>query len=171
MKISEFLQDFFTITGPTGNQISLDVYELDSKALQIPELQQQLLKCDEFKNTKTLNIVEPFGSVSIVDGKPGINPTKTVLLAEDYIFAETVNLCAISLTPPLYDPMVIYKSVKDDIVISPVIYDPQTSYKFLKINFSVEQSQGEKALSDEEYKEKILKRVKDALDNPKEYTP
>jgi len=169
MKISEFLQDFFTTTGPTGNPNIPNSYELDSKALQIPELQQQLLKCDEFKNTNNLVILD-VPERPLLEG--GTTITVPVLLGEDYKFAETVYLYAISLTPPIYDPEVVNKSVKDGIVISPTLYNIETfiPYKSLKIEWCPEHSL-DRSITDADFQAEFLERIKEALDNPKEYTP
>lgn len=166
MKISEFLQDFFTTTVPTGNPVWLDNYKLDSKALQLPYLKQLLLSCDEFKKTKKIIIIPSDGE------NIDISSTITHKLHDGTRFNEVVYLHSISLSPGIYNPNVLSKPIKDGITISPNLYNEETfiPYKTLRIEWAPEHSL-DKNMSDEDFQAEFFARIKKALDNPEEYTP
>lgn len=177
MKISEFLQDLFKITGPTLN-VSVDgSYMLTPEMLKIPIIKDGLLKCEEFENTKELIIMDaPSIEIEVENGKTKKNDSATMLLMEGIKFKEKVYLYSISLTPTIWEVEDYMKPVKDDVCVTPPICDPIyfTPRRGVTVFFSPEALQDSSAagaFEEESFRDALIEKFKKALNNPKEYTP
>tara|TARA_R110002126_G_scaffold285914_1_gene437227 strand:- start:306 stop:869 length:564 start_codon:yes stop_codon:yes gene_type:complete len=78
-------------------------------------------------------------------------------------------------TPKMYDPMEIYKPVKDGCVFGPILYNPETFEPFqsITLNWSPEFPQDIDATERtyEDDKQMIRDMLEKVLDNPEEYRP
>jgi len=174
MKISEFLQNLFKITGPTFNGSVSNDYMLTPEMLKMPLIRDGLLKCEEFENTKELIIMDaPSIEIEVENDKTKKGDSATMLLMEGIKFKEKVYLYSIFLTPTIWEVEDYMKPVKDDICVTPAIYDPMDfmSRRGVTVFFSPEVLQDANIFKEESFKEALIEKFKKALDNPKEYTP
>lgn len=181
MKISEFLENFFETTGPIpqmselGGKLSAALtndYTLMPDQLKIQGFKERLLKCDEFKNTKKLIILDkPVQKDE--DGK--FKQTSTIYIDENIEFGETVYLYNIYLGPEEYNTTDLTKPVKDNITVLPTSYSEEdsTPKKGLTIFWSPDKKQDYQDSynkTEEDFvKEKVIDKVKQAFENMEEY--
>jgi hypothetical protein len=80
----------------------------------------------------------------------------------------------ITFTPKMYDPMEIYKPVKDGCVFGPIVYNPETfePTQSITLTWSPEFAQDFPTNNNEEMmKQSLRERLEKVLDNPEEYRP
>jgi hypothetical protein len=80
----------------------------------------------------------------------------------------------ISFTPTIYDPMEIYKPVKDGCVFGPIVYNPETfePTQSITLTWSPEFAQEFPFPTNEEVmKQSLRDRLEKVLNNPEEYKP
>jgi hypothetical protein len=80
----------------------------------------------------------------------------------------------IMFTPKMYDPMEIYKPVKDGCVFGPIVYNPETlePTQSITLTWSPEFAQDFPTNNNEEMmKQSLRERLEKVLDNPEEYRP
>ena len=168
MKIAEFLQKLFEITGKTHYN---NEYLLVADMLKIPTIKEGLLKCEEFENTKEIIFLEQPNPKLNINGEEKEYPTSVLKAYDGLKFKEKVYLHSIFLSPTIYDAKDMLHSVKDDVAITPLFFDDNdfTPKKAITIFFNPEQMQDEIIQGDEVVKEKIIEKLKKALENPEEY--
>jgi hypothetical protein len=80
----------------------------------------------------------------------------------------------IMFTPKMYDPMEMYKPVKDGCVFGPIVYNPETlePTQSITLTWSPEFAQDFPTNNNEEMiKQSLRERLEKVLDNPEEYRP
>jgi len=170
MKLAEFLQGLFNQVGEINTGLNND-YVLSPEILNNPLIKEQLLKCEEFKNTKEIIILNhPMPKLNI-DGEEKEFETRTVKMYDGIKFKEKVYLYSIFLTPPTIDIEDLKTPIKDNICVSPIYCDPEnfTPRQIFSVFVSPEIIQDNTMFENEDWKEKTVENFKKALDNPKEY--
>lgn len=172
MKISEFLQDLFKLIGTTESNFLKGGYILTPELLKIPIIKEGLLRCEEFKDTKELVIMDyPIIEIETEEGLIA-EGSVTMMISRNIKFKEKVYLHSIFLSSEMYDTNEIHRPVKDNVCITPMVNDPITfsPLKSITVFFSPERLQDESTLSENQLKEKLIEQFKMALENPEDYT-
>lgn len=167
MRLAEFLQNLFQTIGGTGLN---GEFMLTHEILNMPQIKEQLLKCEEFENTKEIIVLENPVAVLEIDGKEKIYSSSTLKLYEGVRFKERVYLYSIFLAPNIFDVQNLTHPVKDDICVTPVYWNEGFVPKqIISVFVQPELLQDMEVLGKEDLKEKIIENFKKALDNPNEY--
>lgn len=170
MKLAEFLQELFHQIDEVKTGLN-DDYMLSPGILNIQQIKEQLLKCEEFENTKEIIILNHPRPKLNIDGEEKEHEASTVKMHEGIKFKEKVYLYSIFLTPSIIDAEDLMTPVKDNICISPIYCDPEnfTPRQIISSFVSPEFSQDSIIFDNEDWKEIAIENFKKALDNPKEY--
>lgn len=157
MKLNELLTEIF-------KTIELD--EIKGKHLEIYET--QLKQCDEFKDIEDFKIIKK----NEIENLKGIRDLMYYKLIDDNSITTKCHIYRIFLSPEIYDPKIMYNSVKDGACITPAVYDMETfkPIKKICIEFSPELLQNELYEDNvNTIKNKLIETFKNVLENPNEY--
>ena len=164
MKLKEFIE--IVELGKTENDSFNELY-----GKQLKKYKDIILKTDEFKDCKSLDILEHPVSKS-KDGK--VLTPYTIKLSDIMKFKGRCYLLSLTLTPEMYDPSLMLKPVKDGAAIGPTIYNSitfePTRQILLSYNPSVHFNFDNKFEPTEEFKRNEIHQLLDkVLDNFDEY--
>lgn len=139
-------------------------WDLDFLTKQdLEPFKNELLLCDEFSGVQDIVFVDM--PATIIDGTTYMANTYLVSDPQELKFGPTFYLYSIAQTPVVYNPNIMYESVKDSIAIVPA-YDEQTfkpKYKLI-LEFSPQELQDNPNLELE-----TLLKVSHALKNKEQY--
>ena len=163
MKLKEFV-DIALI----GKEDVLNTLTGSVGALYGAELEKYkkiIKECDEFAKCDSLDIL----TMPLVKGENDkIYTTETINLSDLMEFKGRCYLLSLSLTPEMYDPNQLLKTVKNGAAISPTLYDPMTfePRKHILLTWSPDMAgmDNESTLRND-----IHKLLDDVLNNPEEY--
>lgn len=129
---------------------------------EIEAIKEGLLKCEELKNVSEFIIIE---NPHLEDKEGNIIDIKTFKLDDETLFSGKFLIYSIGLTPEIFNPDIIYNSVKDGVCITPPIFDPLDFKSKRKICIEFDSLAGVEKNKIKELSE-LLKK---ALESPEEY--
>jgi len=172
MKLNEFLKNHF-------KQVPDEMHDYTLMPEHLKILKDELLKCEEFSNVKTFNIIEKLpepAEIERIKSDKGIS-FKHIYSETDeqkfplnykfgtnFKFNEEISIYSIMLSPPIYN---LNEKLKNGWAVAPTLMDSYEFKPFKKIiyQYSPEQFQDELALNYDETKNKLISEFKDFLDN------
>ena len=128
---------------------------------ELKEMKNDLMQCDEFKETDLIIMDFPVMNRSSEDGDGETISAASQILNKGATFKGISYLYSITLTPEIHNANDLYKPVKDGCSITPTLINPDTFSTFRKIILVSEDIGDRKALHD---------KLDDILNNQREYT-
>ena len=167
MKLKEFVEIALIGKEDVLNTLTGSVGALYGAELE--KYKKIIKECDEFAKCDSLDIL----TMPLVKGENDkIYTTETINLSDLMEFKGRCYLLSLSLTPEMYDPNQLVKTVKNGAAISPTLYDPMTfePRKHIILTWSPEMAQDMVGMNNEStLRNDIHKLLDDVLNNPEEY--
>jgi hypothetical protein len=130
---------------------------------ELNEIKDELMQCDEFKESNLIIMQQPAVECVNEDGGEKIITASARILHNGTAFEGVSYLYSISLTPEIFDPNDVFKSIKDGCSITPLLYDAKTFLRYRKIILSSVQIDGN------DNRKELHDKLDDILNNQREY--